>query len=35
MKVNTNIETVKAIKTIIDQNKDKPDQIRIYIAGMG
>lgn len=35
MKVQTNQETVAAIKTIIEQQADQPDNIRIYIAGMG
>jgi len=35
MKIQTNQETVDAIKTVIEQQKDQPDNIRIYIAGMG
>lgn len=35
MKVNINAETVNAIQAVIDQNKDKPSNIRIYVAGMG
>lgn len=35
MKININQETVSAIKTIVEQNQDKPSNIRIYIAGMG
>lgn len=35
MKVQTNQETVDAIKTIVDQQADQPSNVRIYIAGMG
>lgn len=35
MKIQTNQETVNAIKAVIDQQADQPSNIRIYIAGMG
>lgn len=35
MKIQTNQETIEAIKGIIEQQADQPDNIRIYIAGMG
>ncbi len=35
MKVQTNQETVDAIKAVIEQQEDKNKNIRIYIAGMG
>lgn len=35
MKIQTNQETIDAIKGIINQQADQPDNIRIYIAGMG
>lgn len=35
MKIQTNQETVEAIKKIVDQQADQPNNIRIYIAGMG
>lgn len=35
MKVQTNQATVDAIKAVIEAQSDQPDNIRIYIAGMG
>jgi hypothetical protein len=35
MKVQTNQETVDAIKGITAQQADQPGNVRIYIAGMG
>lgn len=35
MKIQTNQETVDAIKGIIEQQQDQPNNIRVYIAGMG
>jgi hypothetical protein len=35
MKVQTNQETVDAIKGIVEQQADQPSNVRIYIAGMG
>jgi hypothetical protein len=35
MKVQTNQETVEAIKGIVTQQADQPSNVRIYIAGMG
>ncbi len=35
MKIQTNQETLEAIKGIIEQQADQPDNIRVYIAGMG
>jgi len=35
MKIQTNQETVDAIKTIVTQQADQPDNVRVYIAGMG
>lgn len=35
MKIQTTQETVDAIKGVIEAQKDQPDNIRIYIAGMG
>jgi len=35
MKVQTNQETVDAIKGIVEQQADQPGNVRIYIAGMG
>lgn len=35
MKVQTNQETVEAIKGISSQQADQPSNVRIYIAGMG
>ena len=35
MKIQTNQETVDAIKSIVEQQADQPSNIRIYIAGMG
>jgi len=35
MKVETNQETIEAIKKLVEQQEDQPKNIRIYIAGMG
>ena len=35
MKVQTNQETVDAIKALLEQQNDKASGVRIYIAGMG
>jgi len=35
MKIQTNQETVEAIKGIVKQQADQPSNVRIYIAGMG
>ncbi len=35
MKVQTNQETVDAIKAVIDQQDAEMKNVRIYIAGMG
>ncbi len=35
MKIETNQETLQAIKKIIEAQADHPDNIRIYVAGMG
>lgn len=35
MKIQTNQETVDAIKALVDQQTDQPENVRIYIAGMG
>lgn len=35
MKIQTNKETVDAIKALVEQQKDQPSNVRIYIAGMG
>lgn len=35
MKIHTNVETVDAIKTVIAQQADKPNTIRVFLAGMG
>jgi hypothetical protein len=35
MNIQTNQETVDAIKAIVEQQADQPNNIRIYIAGMG
>jgi len=35
MKIQTNQETVEAIKGIVGQQADQPSNVRIYIAGMG
>lgn len=35
MKIFTNVETVNEIKKIIESQTEQPDNVRIYIAGMG
>ncbi len=35
MKVQINQETLNAMKSVIEANSEQPDNIRIYIAGMG
>lgn len=35
MKIQTNQETVDAIKALVEQQKDQPENVRVYIAGMG
>ncbi len=35
MKIQTNQETLVAIRKIIEAQADHPDNIRIYVAGMG
>ena len=35
MKIQSNQETVDAIKGLLEQQKDQPSNVRIYIAGMG
>ncbi len=35
MKIHTNQETVEAIKAVMAQQEDQPNNVRIYIAGMG
>lgn len=35
MKVNTNVETIDAIKDVISKQPDFPGTVRIFLAGMG
>lgn len=35
MNIQTNQETIEAIKLIVNQQEDQADNIRVYIAGMG
>ncbi len=35
MKIQTNQETIDAIKALVEQQKDQPANVRVYIAGMG
>ncbi len=35
MKIQTNQETIEAIKKIIETQAEHPDNIRIYVAGKG
>lgn len=35
MKIMTNIETIDAIKTVLEAQSDKPQNIRVFMAGFG
>lgn len=35
MIINTNPETTAEIKSILDQNPEEPQAVRVYLAGMG
>lgn len=35
MKIQTNKETIDAIKTLIEGQVDQPGNVRVYVAGMG
>ncbi len=35
MMIKTNSETTAEIKSILEQNPDEPQAIRVYLAGMG
>ena len=35
MKIEINAESIAAISKIVDQHEDKPNNVRVYVAGMG
>ncbi len=35
MKIQTNQETLDAVKALLEQQSDQPANVRVYIAGMG
>ncbi len=35
MKIETNVETIDAIKDILEGQEDQPEFVRLYVAGFG
>lgn len=35
MNINTNADTIAAIKAVVAENPESPANIRIYVAGFG
>ncbi len=35
MNITINIETIDSIKQVIAENQDKPNYVRVFLAGMG